>query len=67
MIELSYLIYPLSICTHIIVNLGGQNLIPDMIVDLMVSIPQRIKVSLEVKAEHKVLYDIFARTQDFNL
>lgn len=66
MIELSYLIYPLSLCTHLQINLGG-NIAPEIIIDLLVSIPKRIKKSLDIKVEHKVLYDVFARIQDYDI
>ena len=58
-IELSYLIYPLSLCTHLHINLSGA-IAADIIIDLLVSIPKRIKMRLDIKVEHKVLYDVFA-------
>jgi hypothetical protein len=58
-IELSYLIYPLSLCTHLHINLSGA-ISAEIIIDLLVSIPKRIKMSLDIKVEHKVLYDVFA-------
>ena len=66
MIELSYLIYPLSLCTHLNLNLTGI-IAAEIIIDLLASIPKRIKTSLDIKVEHKVLYDVFARIQDYDI
>ena len=65
-IELSYLIYPLSLCTHLLINLTDI-IEADIIIDLLVSIPKRIKISLDIKVEHKILYDVFARIQDYDI
>jgi hypothetical protein len=66
-IELSYLLYPLSLCTSIHITLSAQTPSSDLIVDLLVSIPRRISVSLDLRLDHKLLYNVFAQTQDYGL